>query len=1146
MATILGSADTAWVKVAPDAAGFGPDARAKVTAAVKGLSASVPLTVDSRMFAASVAAAGTSLEGLRAQGAKVSAQLSGLRASVDTVAAEAKIAALQVRAQSLNRALASAGPGADLLKLSSQLLNVQAAAEKAAAGLDDAGHAAGSVNSGLASWARLGSAIGNITSIHIPLFATAMHVADDETNVFNKGLTNLGSNFITSASGAHLALESLVEFTAVWAPASLAVALFGAAAIPTVLQIGQQLKNMTVTSKATGQQFDTLKTSGAGLVSAIKPEVMQLFGEALLAASNNSGQLTKALSAVGTVLDNFGAEIDKALSSNAASKFLSSASGDVQGLGVAFTQVGRIIGTLLSAVPGYAAILLKLGDAALTGAADIVQASQPIIKAFLAIHGAVFYLGLATTLVGTFGKSAVQAFGQVASGGDKVTETGNKLSGFGAAIGNAAGGLVQFGSKAKGYTSALGDIAKESGPAQAGSVLLGDALDLVPFGPAGIAAGLLGAAIGGVLYFALKNTTPAVTAFNNSMAKMIAASNVVNIQQNIAKAAEATTAEIAKLTAANTANAASYAAAAGAAQVDAGQLHNLHQAQQEGAQAVAQQNTQLMAYANLNATAAIRLNTLGKSYGDTTSVMQLMTLAGVKQSDVANANAAAWQLDQIKIQATAQAYDLMGQQAGAVGNQLDTLTISTGTVTKAVQTLTQAEQGWLSLITGGDSAFTGFEQGMSTLKAAMDGGSASGVKLTTTSGKLKDGITLVGTALNGTSDSALAARQAFDSQVTSAGQLFGNLQLLAAASGNTTSAQTQLTAAGKDLVAQLLPMAAGSKTATAEVSALAQLAGGPATTNLKTLQTWVGNTKNAEGDLNSQTQSLTVSSLSLTDAAKNLAGALSGQVASAQATALLGTTKFQSAQNTLIDTMRTSKGALTDAATAASVNYYNALVQAGNSTTSAKDDVNALLIKLGAVPGTVSQVDAALASIPRQVNVSVVESLTTVSSASASQAAQAAVLAPPKFSGGLIGAARGMVVPGSSSSVTHDNHLALVKSGELIIPSQHAPKFRDMARKASVPGFASGGPVSDGSFRVSAPYSYGSGSGYATPAATLAEALAAGSGGSDQLGRIVLQNILAEMRAQTQMMRAQPRQMAGAVNGGATHGLNRAYWATGG
>jgi hypothetical protein len=55
------------------------------------------------------------------------------------------------------------------------------------------------------------------------------------------------------------------------------------------------------------------------------------------------------------------------------------------------------------------------------------------------------------------------------------------------------------------------------------------------------------------------------------------------------------------------------------------------------------------------------------------------------------------------------------------------------------------------------------------------------------------------------------------------------------------------------------------------------------------------------------------------------------------------------------------------------------------------------------------------------------------------------------------GMAAGGIVPGGSAG--GDNQLAMVKSGELIIPSQHAPKFADMARTAGIAGFSAGGLV---------------------------------------------------------------------------------------
>ena len=88
---------------------------------------------------------------------------------------------------------------------------------------------------------------------------------------------------------------------------------------------------------------------------------------------------------------------------------------------------------------------------------------------------------------------------------------------------------------------------------------------------------------------------------------------------------------------------------------------------------------------------------------------------------------------------------------------------------------------------------------------------------------------------------ALGARQAFDSQITAAGQLYGNLQTLAAASGNTGKAQGEVAKSAKDMVAQLIPQARTSKEAAAELYAFAQVAGHHATERggIKALGEWL-------------------------------------------------------------------------------------------------------------------------------------------------------------------------------------------------------------------------------------------------------------------------------------------------------------------
>jgi hypothetical protein len=243
-----------------------------------------------------------------------------------------------------------------------------------------------------------GRAIAAIQNTHIPLFATSTSYAEN-ADAMDKGIAVLGKNFLTTASGAHLLIETVIELTAVWGPAIVGMTAFGIAAYPIAKDIYTQFSNMKTVVEATGQ---SLKSSATGLTSmragvsgveaAIKPEVLQLWGDFL--TLKGSSHFADVMKQIGGVLDDFGAKIAVDLNSKTTSTFLEHASSDIAGLGDAFIQLGRIIGTLLKAVPGYAELLLKFGDAALTGMADVVQAAEPAIAIFLKVHGAIFYLGL--------------------------------------------------------------------------------------------------------------------------------------------------------------------------------------------------------------------------------------------------------------------------------------------------------------------------------------------------------------------------------------------------------------------------------------------------------------------------------------------------------------------------------------------------------------------------------------------------------------------------------------------------------------------------------------------------------------------------------------------------------------------------------
>lgn len=1011
-------------------------------------------------------AASDNLLNLADQAGELRITLANFRADINSAQGLAKLSALEAEAVKLSRSLTFAPNDADLAPFQAGLDSILAkydTLQKAQKKEDD------ELNKQAGLWASIGlngpGSLIHITDIlnasipGVKLFDGALGDMYTALSKNNAELPKLIDHLINTATSAHLTAEAAVEFVAIWGPALIGLSAFALAAAPALKDIATQMRNISVVTESTGVQFQNLAIGQSKLAQAVKPEVMQLFGEYLLAAGQSGDHLATVLKAVGDVLDKFGAEIVQALQNPGTSKFLDKAASDIQGLGVAFTQVGRIIGDLLQDVPGYAEILLKLGDAALTMGANVIGAINPVIAAFLKIHGAVLYLGLATTAMAAFARGATNAFVAVSGGGEKVTETTGILNGLGVAAGNLAGAFSSKLTSVKNYTTAIADLAKTDGPAAAGSLLLGDAVGAAPFGPAGLAAVGLAAIIGGVLYLSLKSSATAADALNAALQKQINASNVVTVQSNLAEATLKTRDAINQQTAAiaNQLGSTKQLQEAGLssvqiARLQAGEIANASSEQEKYSSALGQ-------YAGQSATAAIRTDALEKQYGSLADVSQLLTLANVKQTDTAQANTAQWSQDEIQIKATAAAYGLLGQQSGAAGNQLDTLTIATGTVTKAVQTLVSAEQQWLGIITGGDNAFDTFEQGLATLSDTLTGkmtpatitsttastkATASVSKLAGTSdtartsidklggtstttgssltklagggtdattslsktakggsdvatslskttksttdyinalstgtstttkaatsadtltvkiGNLKEVFSTAGAAMNGTSAASLAVRQAFDQQITQAGTLYGSLQTLAAASGDNTTANTALAKSGKDIVAQLLPLAAGSKTATAEVYALAQIVGYTGKDSFADLATWVGRVKDAEGDLNTNTETLTVSSATLSQAAKNLSGALQDEVSAIQSKGLLATADFTTAQNNLIDSLQQTGGALTTLSVTDIKAYYAQLLKAGLSTQDATQYTDALLQKLHVVPGSISDINKQL------------------------------------------------------------------------------------------------------------------------------------------------------------------------------------------
>ena len=969
------------------------------------------------------------LTGLAGGTEKVKADLASLRAEVSDADAEAKILALQVAANKLSKSLMIAPVGSDFTPMEAQLASIvaQYGKLKAAQAAEDEELAK---QNGL--WASLGlqgpGSLIHITDIlngslpEVKLFGGAIGSMYAAIAGGDAEMPSLASHLVNVATSAHLSAEAAIEFTAIWGPAVIAVTAFGAAASPTIQKIGEQLLNMHTASMATGESFKSLATQGQSVVAAVKPSVMEAFGIALYAVQNKSSTLDSALKSLGAGIDEMAAKAAVAFDSKSSGTFFTQGSKDALALMDSFEQVGSILGTLMKAVPGYAEVLLGFGNDALHMGAVTVSAVEPVLAVFLKLHGALLYGGLA-------GTAASWIFG-------KIVDAASSAS--------------------LGVATAAAKILGDENSITKGALGLGGALEDMSAGPVIAGVGLLAGAFAAVVLYLRASKTAADT-FNATIQQTVSSSSLASLNSAIQAGIKETTVQYVQAQAQVSAAQSKVAETSGTVEF---RLDGVNAGVRAATQTAGAYASGLANLTTEQTNVNDNLTALAKTYG--VSVPAALSLASGAQvtSNQLTASGAS-NLATLKAQVGGYVTQLavMTAGTGSLNQALNALNVTQAVQVTDAQKLTQAYTSWIGIVTGGDTAFTSFEQGQATLASDLNQGTASALKLTVKVGNLSEQYSTLGASMNGTSTSALAARQAFDQQISAAVSLYGNLQVMAAASGDTATAQLALTKAGKDLTAQLLPMAAGSKEATAEVFALAQIAGFSGVDSFQALSKWVGTTKGAEADLNNEQTILTLSTANLTAAAKNLSAAVGSMVTSAEAAAIAKTENLSGVTLSLAQAFENSDGAASKATVTYAGEFYESLIKAGVGATTAKADVDAFLTQLGASTGVVDQVNKALSSLPRNVTVSV----STVVSGSGAVKALEGIAAPGStISQNLLGevtfsAAGGVIGAAGGGAAGRDSKLAMVAPGELVIPTSHAAAFADMARRASIPGFAGGG-----------------------------------------------------------------------------------------
>ena len=808
-------------------------------------------------------------------------------------ATEARIAVLQKQAADIK--LGGNVDTAGLLAAEASLLGLEAAFGKAADESAAAKTAMDAFFSATGRGSTFAAAGWKLLTGHITLFGGAL----------NQVLPRM----FTSVAVWHLLADAVIELVAVWAPAIIAVTAFGVAGADAAKSIFQRMQAVHTVMDATGKAVPPLSNNFEKLAASVKPEVYQLFGDALVVMGKRGGAFNTVAIETGRVLDQLAARFVLAVTSGSGvNKFMSNAVTDVRLLGDSIGNLGGIFGAVFRAVPGYAEILLTVGDGITKVLEAATRAAEPVIAVGLALHGFFIYGGAAVTASLALVASLVKVGAAFGKFNEKITLVGlNNLKKFGSGLATAAANVGIYG-------SGLAGLARSEGAAAAGTRVLRDAQNLLTKVPTTVWV-LAAAAALASLVIAIARSKDAAQQFNDTLQQTITNAPLASVVTTIQAAQAATAARLAastgKLNEAIRTNTAVNAGRAGTLNSNGTAIQNLDNATRHYAQGQAQLDAQ-------SQLVNTRIGLLSKAYGGNAQAIGLLNAAGITSTQITAKGAQAWDVIKVQVEATAKAYAAMGTQAGVLGNDLDVLGRTVTDQAQATKKLNDAWTQFIGDVTGTQGAFDTVAQGFETLAthsgdlklslgklktsfadaasgAALQGkvasataavasaqnslnklqksGTGTALQLTAAHARLagaQDRLTAAQknlsaaqvqgkAAIDSLSPAGVALNQAFSDQVVNIDKLFASWRT-AGLAGNL------FTAGVKDAIAPLVKYATGSKEATAQLVALAQEAGYQGPISMQALTTWLGNTHDATQKLKDITNQATSQEALLTGA----------------------------------------------------------------------------------------------------------------------------------------------------------------------------------------------------------------------------------------------------------------------------------------
>ena len=851
----------------------------------------------------------------------------------------------------------------------------------------------------------------------------------------------------------HVLLDGAVEATVALVGAAAALGAGLAAIYPTAEHIVDRLNAIHTVSSALGQSVPPLSGKFAQLQNALAPQVVEMYGGALNAVNSIIKGTNGPIANIVTMFDDWIAKIDLYMQAQGGMNgLLKSGQGFLQQFASFLGEVGIAINNLVKSDPGTAHFLLDLIDGFGKVLDVITSLPSPILMAALALHSIWLWGGLLVQ----WAKNFAVALLNVGIGLTKFVEMLPAL---------AANPLVWVVAAAAGIAYLGYQMTQASSSAKAFINNMNQGLANDTFSQAILDINTDIGKLNQQIQF--MSTSGAVQQIRSQW------SNLGNTGQSLAADTRAVGNDwsqmvsrftsgnfIGSLAAAGRALEGVFVPGQGAAVVA---KNNIAAFDAELKKLVGDQGTNFRALGDVmtgNFTAiGVKAKGMSLSYAQALGVMDA---AGVKTTD---------NLQQMlqKVYNMETGFANLGVRAGLLGNAINALTFSTEMQDSKIQQVTQAFSQFIGVVTGGQSAFISFAQQVQGTFQAAGGAAAS---LSMRNGQVSTSIKNLGGAagpatvsMNGLTTSSLNLRQSFIQSITDGSNVINTLLTLSAASAQGAKGTAMVTQAGKDLVAQMLPLAKGSRDATTELYTLAQTAGYQGADSFKALSQWVGNVKNPMENLNSIESKLMGSSATLSKDVQSLATAIGQTLNQAMAAAIFQAQGGQAAFNNFANAALHAHGNLGKMHDSAQA-LANELITTMGNTAQAKAEFETFAGMLGISKTAADKLWNSLATGAQSSTAKAIASVDQLAAAIRNLPSdkyitihEGTVNYTISAGGAASPHAAGYLVPGYGGG---DRHLALLEGGEAVVPKELTSTVAPFLKAHGVPGFASGGIITGG------------------------------------------------------------------------------------